>query len=93
MSEPDLILTVAFFVVAALYSSVGHAGASGYIAAMALLSVAPPIIRPVALALNILVGSIGLVASVPISTWLAAVVVTSGATARAARPPASARRV
>ncbi len=53
------ILTAAVFAVAVLYSSVGHAGASGYIAVMSLLSVAPPEIKPIALALNILVASIG----------------------------------
>jgi uncharacterized membrane protein YfcA len=53
------ILTAAVFAVAVLYSSVGHAGASGYIAVMSLLSVAPAEIRPIALALNILVASIG----------------------------------
>jgi len=36
-------LTLAMFLVAALYSSVGHAGASGYIAVLALFSVAPGI--------------------------------------------------
>lgn len=58
---PDVlwILTASVFVVATLYSSVGHAGASGYIAVMSLLSVAPPEIRPIALTLNILVASIG----------------------------------
>jgi uncharacterized membrane protein YfcA len=53
------VLTAAVFAVAILYSSVGHAGASGYIAVMSLLSVAPPEIKPIALALNILVASIG----------------------------------
>jgi uncharacterized membrane protein YfcA len=37
---------------------VGHAGASGYIAVMSLLSLAPEVIKPTALSLNILVGSI-----------------------------------
>ena len=41
-----------------LYSSVGHAGASGYIAIMSLLSFAPSVIKPTALTLNILVASI-----------------------------------
>lgn len=54
------LLTLLFFLVAALYSSVGHAGASGYLAAMALLGFAPEQMRPTALALNILVGGIGL---------------------------------
>ncbi len=53
------ILTACVFAVALLYSSVGHAGASGYIAVMSLLSVAPAEIKPIALALNILVASIG----------------------------------
>jgi uncharacterized membrane protein YfcA len=60
MSETDLLLAALFFVVATLYSSVGHAGASGYIAAMALLGFAPEQVRPTALALNLLVGGIGL---------------------------------
>ena len=46
------MLTPAVFAVAFLYSSVGHAGASGYIAAMALFGLAPEVIRPTALALN-----------------------------------------
>ena len=53
------ILTAGVFAVAILYSSVGHAGASGYLAVMSLLSLAPAEIKPIALALNILVASIG----------------------------------
>lgn len=60
MTEAGLLLALLFFAVAALYSSVGHAGASGYIAAMALLGFAPEQMRPTALALNLLVGGIGL---------------------------------
>ena len=60
MSVVDWLLSAAFFLVAVLYASVGHAGASGYIGAMALLDVAPEAIRPTALALNLLVGGIGL---------------------------------
>ena len=60
MTETDLLLGALFFLVAVLYSSVGHAGASGYIAAMALLGFAPDAVRPTALALNLLVGGIGL---------------------------------
>ena len=56
--ETILLLTAGVFVIAALYSSVGHAGASGYIAVMSLLSLAPVLIKPTALALNILVASI-----------------------------------
>lgn len=53
-------LAALFLLVAILYSSVGHAGASGYIAAMALVGLAPEQIRPTALSLNLLVGGIGL---------------------------------
>lgn len=60
MSNTDLLLAALFFAVAVLYSSVGHAGASGYIASMALLGFAPEQVRPTALALNLLVGGIGL---------------------------------
>lgn len=51
-------LLTGIFLIAALYSSVGHAGASGYIAIMSLLSMAPEVIKPTALSLNILVASI-----------------------------------
>lgn len=56
--DDSLLLAVAFFAAAVLYASVGHAGASGYLAAMGLLGVAPATMRPTALALNILVASI-----------------------------------
>lgn len=60
MTSPDLLLAALFFAVATIYASVGHAGASGYIAAMALMGFAPEQVRPTALALNLLVGGIGL---------------------------------
>ena len=47
-----------FFLVAFLYSSVGHAGASGYLAIMALLSFPVDSIKATSLVLNILVASI-----------------------------------
>src|SRR5437870_8718522 len=50
------LISVAILVVAFLYSSVGHAGASGYIAVMTLFGLAPPVIKPAALVLNILVA-------------------------------------
>src|SRR5438445_11371067 len=60
MDCPHLILLfLAVGVIAFLYSSVGHAGASGYIAVMTLWGLAPAVIRPTALVLNILVASIG----------------------------------
>jgi uncharacterized membrane protein YfcA len=53
-----LLLCAGILVVAFLYSSVGHAGASGYIATMTLFELAPEVIKPAALVLNILVASI-----------------------------------
>jgi uncharacterized protein len=52
------ILASMFFVAATLYTSVGHAGASGYVAAMALMGVAPAVMKPTALAINILVAAL-----------------------------------
>jgi uncharacterized membrane protein YfcA len=60
MSEVAL-LAILIFAAAILYSSVGHAGASGYLAAMALVGVAPDVMKPTALALNILVATIATV--------------------------------
>jgi uncharacterized membrane protein YfcA len=58
MPAEVLILSAAFLVAATLYSSVGHAGASGYLAAMAFVGVATESWRPTALVLNLLVASI-----------------------------------
>jgi hypothetical protein len=54
-----LLLAALIFVIALLYSAVGHAGASGYIAAMALFGMAPLVMKPTALTLNIIVALIG----------------------------------
>ena len=54
-----VLLFIAVGLIAFLYSTVGHAGASGYIAVMTLWGIAPTTIRPTALVLNILVASIG----------------------------------
>jgi len=45
---------------AVLYSAVGQGGGSGYLAAMALLGVAPENFRLIALSLNVVVAAIGL---------------------------------
>ena len=59
MPAGEVIALAAFILAAAiLYSSVGHAGASGYLAAMAILDVAPTVMKPTALVLNILVAII-----------------------------------
>ena len=58
MIESDSVLAIGAIlaVIAMLYSSVGHGGASGYIAVLALLNVVPDVIRPVALSLNVVVA-------------------------------------
>jgi len=53
-----ILLPALIFLCALLYSSVGHAGASGYLAAMALCGLAPGVMRPAALVLNIFVAAI-----------------------------------
>lgn len=55
------LLCLLIFAAALLYSSVGHAGASGYLAAMALCGVAPAVMKPSALVLNVLVATIATV--------------------------------
>jgi len=58
MSTEDIILAALLLLAAILYSSVGHAGASGYLAAMALVGISPDVMKPTALALNIFVAVI-----------------------------------
>jgi uncharacterized membrane protein YfcA len=53
-----LLLCILIFVAAILYSAVGHGGASGYLAAMAIFGVAPFVMKPVGLVLNLLVSGI-----------------------------------
>jgi uncharacterized membrane protein YfcA len=52
------ILPLAIGLVALLYASVGHAGATGYIAVMTLLGMPSAVIRPTALLLNVIVATI-----------------------------------
>jgi len=58
MPETQYLLAACMFLAAALYSSVGHAGASAYIALMALFGSSPAVMRPTALTLNVLVASL-----------------------------------
>ena len=62
MSDPMILgsLTGLFLLMAVLYSSVGQGGGSGYLAAMALVGVAPENFRLIALSLNVVVASIGI---------------------------------
>lgn len=63
--DPALIIAICIailiLVIALLYSTVGHAGASGYLAVMVLLGMAPRVMKPTALMLNIIVALIGTV--------------------------------
>ena len=54
-----LLLTLLIFTAALLYASVGHGGASGYLAAMALFNLAPDVMKPTALVLNLFVAGVG----------------------------------
>ena len=54
-----VLLTLLIFTAALLYASVGHGGASGYLAAMALFDLAPEVMKPTALVLNLFVAGVG----------------------------------
>ena len=47
---------ILLFIVAFLYSSVGHGGASGYLALMAIYAISPEVMKPSALLLNLFVS-------------------------------------
>ncbi len=55
---PELLFYIALPFTAFLYASVGHGGASGYLALMALFSFAPEEMRPTALVLNLFVAGV-----------------------------------
>jgi uncharacterized protein len=55
----DILFPAALAIVATLYSAVGQAGGTGYVALMGLAGFAPAVIKPTALALNVLVSVIG----------------------------------
>lgn len=57
-SENMILLSFALIVIAFLYSSVGHGGASGYLALMAIFAFPVAIMKPSALLLNLFVSSI-----------------------------------
>lgn len=58
MTTADMLLAACMFLGAALYTSVGHAGASAYLALMALFGLPPAVMRPTALVLNVLAASL-----------------------------------
>src|SRR5258706_221207 len=55
-TELMLLFYCLLFAVAFLYASVGHGGASGYLALMAIFSIAPAVMKPTALMLNLFVS-------------------------------------
>ncbi|MBK7964139.1 MAG: sulfite exporter TauE/SafE family protein [Bacteroidetes bacterium] len=56
--EWPILFYVLLFAIAFLYASVGHGGASGYIALMTLFSFSPDVIRPAALVMNVFVSGL-----------------------------------
>ncbi|MEO6729590.1 MAG: sulfite exporter TauE/SafE family protein [Ferruginibacter sp.] len=56
MQENLILFYGLLFLVAFLYASVGHGGASGYLALMAIFSITPEVMKPTALLLNIFVS-------------------------------------
>src|SRR6266540_2473472 len=56
MTAMEILFYILLFLVAFLYASVGHGGASGYLAIMALFGVAPDVMKPTALMLNLFVS-------------------------------------
>lgn len=57
----EVLFYILLLLVSFLYSSVGHGGASGYLALMACFSFAPYIMRPTALLLNLFVSAIAFI--------------------------------
>src|ERR1035437_6957113 len=56
MMHLDILFYLLLFLVAFLYASVGHGGASGYLALMAIFSITPEVMKPTALMLNLFVS-------------------------------------
>jgi uncharacterized membrane protein YfcA len=61
MELNSLLFGVLIFIVAFLYSSVGHGGASGYLAVLSFLSISPNQMSTTSLVLNILVSTISFI--------------------------------
>src|SRR5215212_3986993 len=61
MFHDPVIFYFALFVIAMLYASVGHGGASGYLALMALYGIAPSVMKPTALMLNLFVSIVSFI--------------------------------
>ena len=61
MVQYELLFVIGLMLIAFFYSSVGHGGASGYLALMALFGLAPDSIRYYALILNLVVSAIAFI--------------------------------
>ena len=61
MATFPLLFYILLFVVAFLYASVGHGGASGYLALMALFNFSPAVMKPTALLLNLFVSMVSFI--------------------------------
>lgn len=57
----EILFLLSLLIVAYLYSSIGHGGASGYLSVMALFSLAPETMKSSALAMNLFVSGIAFV--------------------------------
>lgn len=61
MTTSLILFYILLFAIAFLYASVGHGGASGYLALMALFSFTPDVMKPTALLLNLFVSSVSFI--------------------------------
>jgi hypothetical protein len=61
MADSIILFYIALFVIAFLYASVGHGGASGYLALMALYGISPDVMKPTALLLNLFVSIVSFI--------------------------------
>jgi uncharacterized membrane protein YfcA len=61
MASSLILFYALLFAIAFLYASVGHGGASGYLALMALFSFSPAIMKPTALLLNLFVSMVSFI--------------------------------
>lgn len=59
--SPEILFYFLLFLVAFLYASIGHGGASGYLALMALFSFTPEVMKPSALLLNLFVSAVAFI--------------------------------
>lgn len=61
MDVTEILFYCILLLVAFLYASVGHGGASGYLALMAIFGVAPAVMKPTALVLNLFVSAVSFI--------------------------------